>query len=85
MKTKEKRKTKGFIPKQCWKKGTSYFTSIKKKLDNLQNISLLCKKNYSQYMTKYDLLVGVTVKLLIQLIRTDEKYLILEWNSSHIQ
>lgn len=26
------------------KKGTSYFTSIKKKLDNLQNISLLCKK-----------------------------------------
>lgn len=34
---------------------------------------------------KYDLLVGVTVKLLIQLIRIDEKYLILEWNSSHIQ
>lgn len=33
----------------------------------------------------YDLLVSVTVKLLIQLIRTDEKYLILEWNSSHIQ
>lgn len=50
-KQKKSEKRRVSFQNNAEKKGTSYFTSIKKKLDNLQNISLLCKKNYSQYMT----------------------------------